>query len=307
MAKRLGEIAYLAFGSEYPDVDLFIKGRDILFSHALEQSLSNKIRMNPTLPYAVLREQCFYEQAEGFPSDFIRSPNCILGLSYMMALKNTSITPILFPRKQIGQEKHDGVSGQHVRRLIVEKQDGWQGFLSPQTKEILDHAEEQGRFPVVAKNVEKAMLYTLRNGDEGKIKTYYGCAPLASRICRAAKQAKSLEELYALVSAKQYPRARIRRAVLAAVLGIGEEEAKQEPECTVVLGANSKGREFLRQIKKTASVSIFTKPAHAVQSGKMLPSWLRAEALYSLAFPKPREEGWYMKTSPYLIEKESVQ
>lgn len=304
IAKRLGCVSQLAFACEYPDPALFSSGCDILLSDAFEKKLSARLREDPAAAYASLREEVFYEMTDAHPADFIRSPNCILGLSYWMALKDSDIIPCVFPRIRIHDDPDDDVCGGKLRERIFAGNENWDQFLLPDAARDFSSAAGEGRFPIRISSVEQAVLYALRGMTPADVSACYGCAPLAERICGAAKVCTSLEELYRRIHVLQYPLARIRRAVLSAVLGVREEEAKTEVPFSLVLAANQRGRELLKSIKKTANLPIYTKPSHAMRDGVMHDGYLRAEALYGMAFPVPRPQNWHIKMTPFIRKDE---
>ncbi len=302
LAASLGCVSRLAFACEHPDLMLLKRAAALLSSKEFEAALSSKIKSNPDRAYATLREEVFYELGEGFPPDLIRSPNCILALSYIMALEETSIEPIVFPRIRTDADGVDDVSGQRLRARMVAQDASWKNAVPAHTCAMYENALSNGVFPVVTNAVEQVVLYTLRNSSPEKISECYGCAPLAHRIRTAADESTSLEPLYQKVSVAQFPAARIRRSILSAVLGVKEECAQSSPSFSLVLGANQTGRRLLRALKKKATIPIYTKPAHAVRDSVLPDIYCRAEELYGLAFPVPREKNWYLKMTPRVRE-----
>ena len=90
---------------------------------------------------------------------------------------------------------------------------------------------------------------------------------VAGLIKANAENVSSLDGLISSCVGKSYTAARIRRAILSSVLGVKAETVKERPLFTNLLAANSKGREYLNKIRKTASINIVTKTA----DGSLLP------------------------------------
>ena len=93
---------------------------------------------------------------------------------------------------------------------------------------------------------------------------------------------------------------RIRRMVMCAYLGLTSDDMNAEPEYIRVLGANEKGREILKKMRKTAVLPVITKAADA---SELLKESIFTD-LYTLAYPNvsQRKSGADFTTSPY-IEK----
>ena len=85
---------------------------------------------------------------------------------------------------------------------------------------------------------------------------------LSNKLRDAARQARSLDELYFLVKSKRYTLSRVRRLVLWAFLGLTQGDRPETPPYLRVLGFNSRGQQVLRTMKDTASLPVLVKPAH---------------------------------------------
>ena len=107
---------------------------------------------------------------------------------------------------------------------------------------------------------------------------------LAGRLCRAANSAADYESFIAAAATKKYTNARIRRAILSAMLRVSEDELKRKPRFTALLAANKNGTAFLRSVKKSAEIEIITRPA----AGKAL----EGEAAEQFAFSYSADTLW---------------
>ena len=123
---------------------------------------------------------------------------------------------------------------------------------------------------------------------------------LPQRLVRAAAEAVSLDQFYALAKTRRYAHARIRRLALWAFLGLTEADRPGSPPCLRVLGANERGRALLREMKARARLPIVTKPAH----GKGIPL-LELEArctdLYQLCREVPGPCGLEWTANPVML------
>ena len=129
----------------------------------------------------------------------------------------------------------------------------------------------------------------------------------AERLIRAAGNATTYRELLAEVATKKYPDTRIRRAILFAAIGVTPEDLRNPPAFCRVLAANEAGCSLLAGLRKTDNAGFFvSKPADIPTTEAALRQAAldrRADALYTLAMPKKRESGWFLRQSP-VIRKE---
>lgn len=126
---------------------------------------------------------------------------------------------------------------------------------------------------------------------------------LLSHLKKCARAAASAEEFMSTAETKQYTKARLRRAMLFAVLGVRREDLAALPSYTCLLAANHRGRGFLASWRKndTTPFALVTKPA-AAPHGRQRDLGEGLDALYTLCLPKPHEAGWLCRKMPY-VEK----
>lgn len=188
-------------------------------------------------------------------------------------------------------------------RMSVGGLESVHGLVPEATLAALREAENDGLFMSHIKNIEGAMLTYLRVCD---VETAFAAADvgdgLAARLCAAARRACSYDELLRLASAANYTDARIRRAVLAMLLGVTREDQLREPAYVQLLGANARGREFLAACRRRAGLEIVTKPADAATVSGGERQWelaQRSEALWCMTLPRPRPSDILTRMHPY--------
>ena len=96
--------------------------------------------------------------------------------------------------------------------------------------------------------IEEANRIIKENTDEEKR------FDLASKICSAAKECSSVQELTDRVCDKRYTRARVRRALICGVLGVTKERMAQDAEFVTLLACSPVGREYLSSYKGALKV-----------------------------------------------------
>ena len=111
-----------------------------------------------------------------------------------------------------------------------------------------------------AKRIENAVLYKMKTTTPGELaKAPDVSEGIENRIISAAKQASSLEELYALAKTKRYSHARIRRIIINHFLTVTADDLRIPVPYIKVLGFNSKGAELLKTAKTSALLPVVTK------------------------------------------------
>lgn len=251
----LGLVNELVFGSECGDTEKIVSAVCALESAELKPLLEAELKKG--ISFASARENAL-RNIDSESADVIKSPNNILGVEYISALRKigSDIIPVTFPR--IGAE-HDSdefsgniASASYIRSNI---RDDWESFVPENTVEIYKNAPiaDIGR-------IENAVLYSLRTADaESLSKAPDVSEGIENRIISAAEKAKNLEELYSFSKTKRYSHARIRRIILNYFLGFTASDSAVPVPYIRVLGFNKRGAELIRKAKKTARLPVITK------------------------------------------------
>ena len=156
-----------------------------------------------------------------------------------------------------------------------------------------------------------ARVRTMGEGDWAALPDSGAAEGLPRRLVRAGREARSMEEFYALAKTRRYTHARLRRLALWAFLGVRREDVPPSPPYLRVLGFNRRGQGLLREMRERARLPILTKPAHARRldwSGRRLFELeARCTDLYDLCrktIPAPGRE-WV--TGPVRLEENQIQ
>ena len=244
--------------------------------------------------------------------------NDVLGVEYLKAIRSlrASIKPFVIRREGAAYHAEDVTEGVHpsataIRNAIfsggeaesAEQYECLSGLPLAVT-EVYRRAVERGLAPVHPASAASAILGFYRMQSPSHL---HGIAEmhggLAERICRAAREAATLPDFYARAATKKYTDSRVRRAILYGMTGVTEEDLKAAPAYVNLLGATAAGRTFLSEYrrKKGADLPVITRPAAILDSEanaafrRQAELQLRAEALYTLAFPVPQAAGRFLK------------
>lgn len=296
--KATGVVDVLSFGSECGELAPLEELARCLNSPDFPSALRREL--GPKRPFARCRRQAAARLLGEETAALLDSPNNNLGVEYLRFLPS-GMEAVTIPRRGAGHDsdtERDGFPSASLLRQYLRAGDMTSAspFLPlPWRGEAAD-----------MKYLERAMIARLRSMtlEEAEALPDSGDG-LAARLLCAARQTASLEELYALTKTRTYAHSRVRRLALCALLGLREQHRPAAPPYIRVLGFNSRGRELLKKMNRTAALSFFVKPAHnrrlSPQAQTLFALEDRFTDLFSLCFPTPRPGGLEWTTGPVII------
>ena len=295
----LGVCTHISFGSEEGETAKLDKIVDTLLSPETDTKIKKELESG--ISYAAARQNAL-KSIIGENADIIEKPNNILGIEYLKALKiiHSDMQPVTVPRCGGDHDGEKGYSASAVRNALKNGSYDWD-IVPEKAAEIFKNEIAEGKGPVFSETVEQAILYRLRTMTEKEYDELpYASEGLGQRLRKSVLTSTSLAEILEKTKTKRYAMSRIRRMVMCAYLGLTSDDMNAEPEYIRVLGANEKGREILKKMRKTAALPVITKAADA---SELLKESIFTD-LYTLAYPNAsqRKSGADSTTSPY-IEK----
>ena len=256
-------IDYLSFGSESGDISTLNMIADILYKEpkAYKNILSHELSKGLSFPKARENALLMYLNDIRRFSNVLSSPNNILGIEYLKALKKlkSPITPITVERYNAGY--HDttyngNVASATAIRNIV-KNNGW---------DILRKVIPENTFSTLIENIkvghvvpdlsvfEKQIIYNLRQMSIPQIAELPDVSEgLENAIKNTANSCNSVVEFLNIIKSKRYTNTRIQRILLYALLGITKKDialSKKAMPYIRVLGFNNKGKYLISEIAK---------------------------------------------------------
>lgn len=247
-------------------------------------------------------------------------PNDILAVEYLRAIQkeNTDMTAKAvvrvgdsFGEKTLGASAY--ASATAIRAALVHKSvDTLEGYMPDYSLNELKTALVKGEAPATMENAERAILGFFRLIPPERLLEIAGLGNgLEHRLCRAAMESRNLSELMAKCATKRYTDATVRRALLAAMLGVTWRDLDRGVAYSTVLGANATGRELLASFRKKR-VPLLTKPSDIDGLCEVFPEQAqdirrqaelaaRADALYSLCLPRVAEAGKYLRSGAVML------
>lgn len=306
-----GLVTDLSFGSECGDADALAAAAECLDSDEYRAGLRRFL--DEGMPFAACRQAV----AEGLlgreRAAVLSRPNDNLGVEYLRALRrlDAPIRPLAVRREGAGYHDCGGerarfVSATQVRRWLSDGE--WaaaEPYLVPGETGLLRGA---GLCLPPQPGAERAVLARLRTmtaADWAQLPDSGAAEGLPVRLERAGRAARSLEEFYALAKTKRYPHARLRRLALWAFLGLRAGDRPERPPYLRVLAMNGRGRALLREMKRTASLPVVTKPAHVraldADCRRVFELEARCTDLYGLLLPEPPAGGREWREGPAIL------
>lgn len=255
------------------------------------------------LPFATARQKAL-EQVMGPGAQVPEGANDLLATEYLRFLPD-GMDALAVRRTDDG---HGGAqSATRVRELLRAGSLEEAFALLPEcSQKILREECKYGRCPGGLRWAERAVLYRLRTMTEEDFAAIPDCTEgLEHRMAASANSCAGLEQFYACVKTKRYAHARIRRITLRAFLGI--TQLPDEVPYLRVLGMDEVGMALLKQMKRTATLPVITKPAHGYNlPRKAREAYMAARAaddLWGLCVEKPRPTGECWQNTPVIAKK----
>ena len=231
----LGHIDYLCFGSECGDIKQ-------LQSVGKPDGTLLKERMKTGITYAKAVSD----------SPLLHEPNNILAVEYLKAMKKLKVAfqPYTIKRKAVS---HDS--------KITEGSFASASFLREGIKNGKDVSSFVPSLPNQAPFMEEKFLpllnYKLICATEENISQINNFSEGLENRFLKNRGKESIREFIDNVKCKRYPETRIRRALYSLVLNLTKTE--ELPNYTRVLSFTKTGQSFLKEIKESTSLSIYSR------------------------------------------------
>lgn len=256
-------VDYLSFGAETADINLLNNIATVLNEEPKKYKslLSEELKKGLSYPKARENALMIYLNDIKKYSNVLSSPNNILGIEYIKALKkyNSIIQPIAMPRHESGHNDlnyHGNIASSTAIRNITKNN----GF------DILRKLMPEPSYTNLIKNIkaghvvpdlsvfEKEIIFNLRKMSIYDISQLPDVSEgLEFAIKNAANSCNSLVELLNIIKSKRYTQTRIQRILLYSLLGITKKDiaiSKKTQPYVRVLGFNEKGKYLISEVAK---------------------------------------------------------
>lgn len=280
---KLGIVDYLSFGSECGDITTLEDAANVINSPEFKALIEEKLKTGISYPAA--RTAVLKENYPKTDESLVNSPNNILSLEYISALKeiNSKIVPETIKRNL------DFASASAIREKMSNGE-SVNALIPTETRETYDK-----------KAYDNLVLYHFRKERLEALQEICDMAEgLEYKFKKASQLATTCDELAEAVKSKRYTRTRIDRICVNSLLGIEDYHTEFEPQYARVLAFNEQGQQLLAKMKKLSQIPVITKVADATPDNDeykiMLEKDLLATDIYSILTNK--SAGLDFKTSP---------
>lgn len=256
-------VDYISFGAETADINLLNTIADVLHEEPKEYKslLSDELKKGISYPKARENALMVYLNDIKKYSNVISSPNNILGIEYLKALKkyNSIIQPIALPRHESGHNDlnyHSNIASSTAIRNIT-KNNGFDILRKLMPEPSYTNLVENMKIGHIVPDLsvfEKEIIFNLRKMSTYKISQLPDVSEgLEFGIKNAANSCNSIVEFLNIIKSKRYTSTRIQRILLYSLLGITKKDialSKKIQPYIRVLGFNKKGKYLISEVAK---------------------------------------------------------
>lgn len=262
----LGIVDYISFSSECANISILDDIANVLAYEPSEYKtlLSHELSRGISFPKAREGALMMYLNDVRRFANVLSTPNNILGIEYLKALKRqkSNIQPVTMKRK--GSGYNDGTipvdsrfaSGSAIRNICQSTFDIslLQKFMPEHSYNLLEDSIKNGNVVKSISTFDKIIIYSLRKMSTDEIANLPDVAEgLEFAIKSAANKCNSVSELLSIINTKRYTQTRLQRILLYAILGITKKDMEISMNTKPyirVLGFNDKGRDIFSEISK---------------------------------------------------------
>ena len=300
----------LSFGSECGSAEILSRLAEADMDGEIREAVQQQLKREGTLSYAEARQQVLFERL-GEDAAILSGPNDILAVEYLKsaAAVKPDMKLLCIPRK--GAE-HDVRSSGAFRSAM-------------DLRESLERGEQiSASIPEAAWSVFERELANGRKRDNARLEfalrsrllqlrpTDFDLLPdggdgAGRRLYKALNTGERLEDCVRSASTRRYSRARMRRLILYAALGVRAECIKGAPPYARLLACTERGRRHLsRNADVSSGTPILTKAAEVRNMGSAAEDTFElgasAHELYRLQFSADDDKAWGTdwRTGPFI-------
>ena len=258
LLEKTGCVDLLGFGSESGELASLRCAADACVSPKADALI--RMELSQGVSYAAARQNAVRTFAGEKAAELLSSPNDILGIEYLKALYrlDSAIEPFTVRRFGAGHDAADVEGESASASLIREKirtNEAICGLVPDEAFTVYERELREGKAPCRMSELETALLFQLRRMTAEEFRLLPDVSEgLELRLVRAAQEARTLEEFYALAKTKRYAHSRLRRIALYAALGATKDDLLIAPPYLRILGMNERGLEVAARMKQTAKL-----------------------------------------------------
>ena len=296
-------VSNLSFGVECESLETLSKIANILYNEPSEYKSYLSTELSAGLSFPKARSNALNRYMNSDITKIINSPNNILGIEYLKALKriNSKIEPFIVTRHETNHNdkniKENFASSSSIRNYINTNTnyDLLKSVMPINSFNILIENINNGTFVNNIYSFEKEIMYVLRKMDIQEIKNLPDVNEgLENGIKKAANSCNNLTDFLSKIKSKRFTLTRIQRILLYSLLDITKTDmqlSKNIIPYVHILDFNSKGKELISEIKKSnpniiTSVKKFKENCKDHNLVHILEKDILATNIYTLGYKK---------------------
>ena len=294
LLSAFGKDVTLSFGSECGDISALTQIANVLCSEPKEYLTILQHELTKGVSYPKARENAlmFYLGDVRKYANILSSPNNILGIEYLKAMKKLKSNISAITIKRIGTDYNSVETVENIasatalRKLIFSNKD-ISSYLPTFSFDILKNNIKYGKIVNSISCFEREIIYTLRKMSLSDIENLQDVTEgLENSIKSASDSCNNLEDLINSIKSKRYTRSRIQRILLYSLLNITKKDKidsyKINPYIRV-LGVSHRGKNLLSQISENNKYPVLTSVKKFIDNNnnKVLKSMLEKDILAS--------------------------
>lgn len=310
----LGVVDILSFGSECGDIETLVSAAKNTLKPEYNTELKRILQSDEhkSLGYAAASELAYKNAFNTAPPEQLS--NNILALEYIKAVIESDSSLEFHTTKRLGGAYNEDKvtdselqSATAIRALINKNDFSAYKYIPERCASIISEQIKLMACPTDESRLDSAVISHLRLNPQNTEKPIHDTqGGLYNRLIKESHQASTISSLQDLTVTKKYTIARIRRAIWYTFFGVTSSNVKSAPQFTQILAMDKIGQALLKKIKKTAKISILTKPSSMPESPcaaeqKQLSD--KADAVFQLMKPCPKPATDLYKRGPFIKEK----
>lgn len=296
-----------SFGAEAKDIATLNNIANVLYEEPKQYTNILNHELKKGISYPAARENAIMMYLNDIKryANILNSPNNILGIEYLKALKmqKSHLIPTMVQRKNVYYNDDrivdDFASATAIRKMLIRREyTDLRKVIPKSTYQILGQEIKNGNVILGLEKYEKEIIYTLRKMSTEEIADLPDVSEgLENAIKNSADNCNNLIELIDNIKSKRYTQTRIQRILIYALLGINKkmmENSKKVIPYVRVLGFNQKGKELLSEIKrKNPKIHMITSVKKYIEQNnnknnkilmEMLQTDISATNIYTLGY-----------------------
>ena len=288
----------VCFGAECGNITLIEKAADMIMNE--KESISKSLRLNLSkgMSFPMARARAFAD-ADKSIGHMLESPNNILGIEYIKAIKSTKSRIKPYAVQRVLADHHSEQifgeisSATAVRKALLSEGIGNAFEAVPKNTQKLYKEAFVNEKVALLDNLSHIFHYIIKTKTSEEIATALDISEgLENRIISASENHYKISDIITEIKTKRYTLSKIRRIILQIILDISKETFAAYRSKTLpyirVLGFRRSAEMLLKELYRESSAPVITnlKQANNILNAKgleMLKLEMRASDIYYIA------------------------